>query len=59
MHSAIPPEWNEANRAMWDERVPLHAAGAFHVLAGSSPSRSATAASGSHDGSPWAGRGFR
>lgn len=47
MHSAIPPEWNEANRAMWDERVPLHAAGAFHDLAGSSPSRSATAVSGS------------
>ncbi|MGF0171199.1 class I SAM-dependent methyltransferase [Streptomyces sp. Marseille-Q5077] len=34
MHPAIPPDWNEANRAMWDERVPLHAAGAFYDLAG-------------------------
>ncbi|MEU8848172.1 hypothetical protein AB0C70_18485 [Streptomyces sp. NPDC048564] len=24
MRSSIPPEWNEANRAMRDERVPLH-----------------------------------
>jgi hypothetical protein len=47
VHSAIPPEWHEANRAMWDERVPLDAAGASHDLTGSSPSRSATAASGS------------
>ncbi|MFF5477288.1 class I SAM-dependent methyltransferase [Streptomyces sp. NPDC012935] len=34
MHSTIPPDWNEANRAMWDERVPLHAAGEFYDLAG-------------------------
>ena len=34
MHSAIPTDWNDANRALWDERVPLHAAGSFYDLDG-------------------------
>ncbi|WP_369171162.1 class I SAM-dependent methyltransferase [Streptomyces sp. R28] len=34
MHSATPTDWNDANRALWDERVPLHAAGSFYDLDG-------------------------
>ena len=26
--------WSEANRAMWDERVPIHVEGEFYVLQG-------------------------
>ncbi|MFE0509396.1 class I SAM-dependent methyltransferase [Streptomyces sp. NPDC058964] len=34
VHTAGPEDWREANRAMWDERVPLHVAGEFYDLAG-------------------------
>ncbi|MCD0443240.1 class I SAM-dependent methyltransferase [Glycomyces sp. A-F 0318] len=30
MTTASEPDWREANRAMWDERVPIHAASAFY-----------------------------
>jgi SAM-dependent methyltransferase len=30
MTTASEPAWREANRAMWDERVPIHAASAFY-----------------------------
>ncbi|MCX2182203.1 class I SAM-dependent methyltransferase [Streptomyces sp. SKN60] len=34
MYASQPPEdWYEANRARWDERVPLHAASEFYGLA--------------------------
>lgn len=32
MYSPTPADWNEANRAHWDERVPLHVAGDFYDL---------------------------
>ncbi|MDV9192651.1 class I SAM-dependent methyltransferase [Streptomyces sp. SR27] len=32
MYSATPEDWREANRARWDERVPIHAASAFYDL---------------------------
>ncbi|MDC0767477.1 class I SAM-dependent methyltransferase [Streptomyces sp. HD] len=32
--AALPPDWNEANRSLWNERVPLHAAGSFYDLDG-------------------------
>ncbi|MCX0244660.1 class I SAM-dependent methyltransferase [Streptomyces drozdowiczii] len=28
----IPPDWREANRRMWDERVPIHAGSDFYDL---------------------------
>ncbi|WP_367321719.1 class I SAM-dependent methyltransferase [Streptomyces sp. HUAS ZL42] len=34
MPTYAPDDWHEANRAHWDERVPLHAAGAFYDLDG-------------------------
>ncbi|WP_405586569.1 class I SAM-dependent methyltransferase [Streptomyces sp. NBC_01092] len=34
MPSTTPTDWNDANRALWDERVPLHAVGAFYDLDG-------------------------
>ncbi|MER5938398.1 class I SAM-dependent methyltransferase [Streptomyces sp. NPDC001928] len=34
MPSTTPTNWNDANRALWDERVPLHAEGAFYDLDG-------------------------
>ncbi len=32
MYSPTPEDWREANRARWDERVPIHAAGSFYDL---------------------------
>ncbi|MFG2867823.1 class I SAM-dependent methyltransferase [Streptomyces sp. NPDC048338] len=32
MYSPTPADWREANRARWDERVPIHAASAFYDL---------------------------
>ncbi|MFI7140640.1 class I SAM-dependent methyltransferase [Streptomyces massasporeus] len=32
MYTPTPADWNEANRAHWDERVPLHVAGDFYDL---------------------------
>ncbi|MEU5215088.1 class I SAM-dependent methyltransferase [Streptomyces sp. NPDC020807] len=32
MYSATPDDWYEANRARWDERVPIHAASEFYDL---------------------------
>lgn len=32
MYSPIPRDWREANRARWDERVPIHLAGHFYDL---------------------------
>ncbi|APE22467.1 MULTISPECIES: class I SAM-dependent methyltransferase [Streptomyces] len=32
MYSPTPEDWHEANRARWDERVPIHAASAFYDL---------------------------
>ena len=34
-------EWREANRANWDERVPIHVSGEFYDVALSRPGRSA------------------
>ncbi|MGW2591889.1 class I SAM-dependent methyltransferase [Streptomyces sp. NPDC001515] len=33
MHGPIPADWREANRALWDERVPIHAGSDFYDLA--------------------------
>ncbi|MFD8015480.1 class I SAM-dependent methyltransferase [Streptomyces sp. NPDC058955] len=32
MYSPTPDDWHEANRARWDERVPIHAASEFYDL---------------------------
>ena len=32
MYSPTPADWHEANRAHWDERVPLHVASDFYDL---------------------------
>ncbi|MFD5137630.1 class I SAM-dependent methyltransferase [Streptomyces sp. NPDC058378] len=32
MYSPTPDDWREANRARWDERVPIHAAGDYYDL---------------------------
>ncbi|MEV4936395.1 class I SAM-dependent methyltransferase [Streptomyces zaomyceticus] len=32
MYSPTPEDWHEANRARWDERVPIHAASDFYDL---------------------------
>ncbi|MGW6392321.1 class I SAM-dependent methyltransferase [Streptomyces sp. NPDC055103] len=32
MYSPTPEDWHEANRARWDERVPIHAASAYYDL---------------------------
>ncbi|MET7757122.1 class I SAM-dependent methyltransferase [Streptomyces sp. NPDC005389] len=32
MYSPTPEDWHEANRARWDERVPIHAASDFYAL---------------------------
>lgn len=32
MYSPTPEDWREANRARWDERVPIHASSAFYDL---------------------------
>ncbi|MEV7567137.1 class I SAM-dependent methyltransferase [Streptomyces tanashiensis] len=32
MYSPTPEDWREANRARWDERVPIHAASEFYDL---------------------------
>ncbi|MFJ2707924.1 class I SAM-dependent methyltransferase [Streptomyces sp. NPDC087428] len=32
MHAPIPADWREANRAMWDERVPIHTGSDFYDL---------------------------
>ncbi|MGN5634181.1 class I SAM-dependent methyltransferase [Streptomyces sp. AC154] len=32
MHTPIPADWREANRAMWDERVPIHYGSDFYDL---------------------------
>ncbi|MFD3661359.1 class I SAM-dependent methyltransferase [Streptomyces sp. NPDC058659] len=32
MYSPTPEDWREANRARWDERVPIHASGSFYDL---------------------------
>ncbi|MFI2783706.1 class I SAM-dependent methyltransferase [Streptomyces sp. ALB3] len=32
MYSSTPDDWREANRARWDERVPIHAASDFYDL---------------------------
>ncbi|MEU6880207.1 class I SAM-dependent methyltransferase [Streptomyces sp. NPDC046712] len=32
MYAPTPDDWREANRARWDERVPIHAASAFYDL---------------------------
>ncbi|MGW8954059.1 class I SAM-dependent methyltransferase [Streptomyces sp. NPDC055709] len=32
MYSPPPPDWREANRSRWDERVPIHLAGDFYDL---------------------------
>ncbi|MFB7371068.1 class I SAM-dependent methyltransferase [Streptomyces sp. NPDC056222] len=32
MYAPTPDDWLEANRARWDERVPIHAASAFYDL---------------------------
>ncbi|MEU3609470.1 class I SAM-dependent methyltransferase [Streptomyces sp. NPDC035033] len=32
MYAPTPEDWHEANRARWDERVPIHAASAFYDL---------------------------
>ncbi|GHC71793.1 type 12 methyltransferase [Nocardiopsis terrae] len=34
MSTPTPPDWREANRALWDERVPLHVASDFYDLDG-------------------------
>ncbi|WP_017586042.1 class I SAM-dependent methyltransferase [Nocardiopsis ganjiahuensis] len=34
MSTPTPPDWRSANRALWDERVPLHVAGDFYDLEG-------------------------
>ncbi|MGW3458391.1 hypothetical protein ACWDE9_01965, partial [Streptomyces olivaceoviridis] len=31
---SVPEGWREDNKAMWDERVPLHVAGPFYDLEG-------------------------
>ncbi|MFF2007452.1 class I SAM-dependent methyltransferase [Streptomyces sp. NPDC058195] len=33
MHLPTPADWHEANRAHWDERVPIHAGSEFYDLA--------------------------
>ncbi|WP_329118918.1 class I SAM-dependent methyltransferase [Streptomyces sp. NBC_01353] len=32
MYAPTPDDWHDANRARWDERVPIHAAGAYYDL---------------------------
>ncbi|GGV81409.1 type 12 methyltransferase [Streptomyces gelaticus] len=32
MHASTPADWHEANRAHWDERVPIHAKSDFYDL---------------------------
>ncbi|MFF3173849.1 class I SAM-dependent methyltransferase [Streptomyces sp. NPDC057900] len=32
MHTPIPADWREANRALWDERVPIHYGSDFYDL---------------------------
>lgn len=32
MHTPIPADWRDANRAMWDERVPIHYGSDFYDL---------------------------
>ncbi|MFF5723144.1 class I SAM-dependent methyltransferase [[Kitasatospora] papulosa] len=32
MYAPTPEDWHETNRARWDERVPIHAAGDFYGL---------------------------
>lgn len=32
MHAETPADWRQANRALWDERVPIHAASDFYEL---------------------------
>ncbi|WP_329038746.1 methyltransferase domain-containing protein [Streptomyces sp. NBC_00178] len=32
MYAPTPDDWHETNRARWDERVPIHAAGDFYDL---------------------------
>src|SRR6478752_7940944 len=32
MHVPTPADWHEANRAHWDERVPIHATSDFYDL---------------------------
>lgn len=32
MYSPTPDDWREANRARWDERVPIHAASDYYDL---------------------------
>ncbi|MFH8513708.1 class I SAM-dependent methyltransferase [Streptomyces gelaticus] len=32
MHASTPADWHEANRAHWDERVPIHARSDFYDL---------------------------
>lgn len=34
MSASTPPDWHSANRAHWDERVPLHVASDFYDLEG-------------------------